>query len=222
MTERVDTVDAPVPGSGAGRTPVTKSRLVEAGRALMIERNAVDFSLQDVAARSGLNSALVKYHFGNKDGLLLAILEQDAGHAVAQMRKLSGRDMTATAKLAAHVRGVIETYHRRPYMNRLVHLAMHELGPQAADQVAQFFVTPLVAFQRELLAKGVETGEFRPVEPVFFYHSVIGACEHLFVSQAAMRRVFGEQAFDDDLCRRYSAHVVDLVSRGVLRDGGEG
>ena len=60
------------------RAPNTKDRLIAAAREIMTERNAVEFSLQDVAARSGLNSALVKYHFGNKDGLLLAILERDA------------------------------------------------------------------------------------------------------------------------------------------------
>lgn len=185
----------------------------------MIERNAVDFSLLDVAARSGLNSALVKYHFGNKDGLLLAILEHDAGHAVRQMQRLAALEITATAKLEAHVKGVIETYYRYPYLNRLVHLMMHERGDSAAEQVARFFVTPLVAFQRDLLAKGLSSGEFKPVDPIFFYHSVIGACEHLFSSRTAMTRVFGAEQLDDDLCRRYTAHVVELVGRGLLRDG---
>lgn len=198
--------------------PTTKNRLIAAAREIMIERNAVDFSLQDVASRSGLNSALVKYHFGNKDGLLLAILEQDAGQAVAQMQRLAALDISATAKLEAHVKGVIETYYRYPYLNRLVHLMMHERGETAAEQVARFFVTPLVAFQRAILDAGMATGEFKSVDPIFFYHSVIGACEHLFSSRLAMDRVFGAVPIDDDLCRRYTAHVVDLVGRGLLRD----
>ncbi len=198
------------------KSPTTKDRLIEAARALMIERNAVDFSLQDVAARSGLNSALVKYHFGNKDGLLLAILERDAARAVAQMKRLAARDLSAADKLGAHIKGVIETYHRHPYMNRLVHMMMHERGEQAAEQVARFFVTPLLAFQKSLLEQGVASGEFKRVEPMFFYHSVIGACEHLFASPAAMRQVFADGSLDDELRRRYAAHVVDLVSRGIV------
>lgn len=211
--------ETPAPASGAGRNPsTTKDRLIAAAREIMIERNAVDFSLQEVAARSGLNSALVKYHFGNKDGLLIAILEQDAGQAVAQMRRLASLDISATAKLEAHVKGVIETYYRYPYMNRLVHLMMHERGALSAEQVARFFVTPLVAFQRDLLKAGMASGEFRKVDPIFVYHSVIGACEHLFSSRLAMGRVFGAVPIDDDLCRRYTTHVVDLVCRGLLRD----
>lgn len=211
--------ETPASASGAGRSPsTTKDRLIAAAREIMIERNAVDFSLQEVAARSGLNSALVKYHFGNKDGLLIAILEQDAGQAVAQMRRLASLDISATAKLEAHVKGVIETYYRYPYMNRLVHLMMHERGALSAEQVARFFVTPLVAFQRDLLEAGMASGEFRKVDPIFVYHSVIGACEHLFSSRLAMGRVFGAVPIDDDLCRRYTTHVVDLVCRGLLRD----
>ena len=214
------------PGSDGGATTAgnadlrasgsTKDRLIAAARDLMIERNAVDFSLQDVALRSGLNSALVKYHFGNKDGLLLAILERDAGLAVTQMQRLASLNTSATAKLEAHIKGVIETYYRFPYLNRLVHLMMHERGDAAAEQVARFFVTPLVAFQKSLLEKGVETGEFKRVDPMFFYHAVIGACEHLFSSRLAFRRVFPGEPLNDEFCRRYTAHVIDLVTNGML------
>ena len=222
MTEITEEMhDAPgAAGGGVKTRSATKNRLIAAAREIMIERNAVDFSLQDVAARSSLNSALVKYHFGNKDGLLLAILEQDAGQAVAQMRRLASLDISATAKLEAHVKGVIETYYRYPYLNRLVHLMMHERGESSAEQVARFFVTPLAAFQRNLLDAGVASGEFKRVDPIFFYHAVIGACEHLFSSRLSMARVFGAEPINDDLCRRYTAHVVDLVGRGLLRHAG--
>ena len=45
---------------------------------LMIERASIEVSLSDIAQKSGVNAALVKYHFGNKDGLLLSLLERDA------------------------------------------------------------------------------------------------------------------------------------------------
>ncbi len=49
----------------------TAAKLLVAAGDLMIERNSTDISLSDIAEKSGVNSALVKYHFGNKDGLLL-------------------------------------------------------------------------------------------------------------------------------------------------------
>ena len=54
-----------------GKNP-TAEKLLLAASGLMIERSSIELSLSDIAQKSGVNAALVKYHFGNKDGLLLA------------------------------------------------------------------------------------------------------------------------------------------------------
>ncbi|MFX8620540.1 TetR family transcriptional regulator, partial [Acinetobacter baumannii] len=58
------------------------ARLLAAASSLMIERGSTEISLGDISERSGVNSALVKYHFGNKTGLLIALLERDAQSAM--------------------------------------------------------------------------------------------------------------------------------------------
>lgn len=201
------------------RTPSTKERLMAAARDIMVERNAVEFSLQDVAARSGLNSALVKYHFGNKDGLLVAILQYDAEKSLAQVERLVARDMTATNKLSAHISGIIDTYFRKPYMNRLVHMLMHERGDEASAQVLRFFVEPLADFQKMILQQGVKSGEFKPVDPGFFYHAVGSACDALFRWHPESRRIWGVATISDAQRRRYAEFVVDLVLNGVVKRG---
>ncbi|MCB1542828.1 MAG: TetR family transcriptional regulator [Rhodoblastus sp.] len=199
------------------RAPNTKDRLMAAAREIMTERNAVEFSLQDVAARSGLNSALVKYHFGNKDGLLLAILERDAEISLKQVEKLLAREMPATQKLSLHMSGIIETYFRKPYMNRLVHMLVHERGDEAAQQVSRFFVEPLARFQRQMLEEGVKSGEFKEVDPGFFYHAVGSACDALFRWHPESRRIWGVATINDAQRRRYADFVVDLVLNGLVK-----
>ena len=199
------------------RAPSTKDRLIAAAREIMTERNAVEFSLQDVAARSGLNSALVKYHFGNKDGLLLAILERDAETSLKQVEKLLAREMPAKQKLSLHMAGIIETYFRKPYMNRLVHMLVHERGDEAAQQVSRFFVEPLARFQRQILEEGVKSGEFKEVDPGFFYHAVGSACDALFRWHPESRRIWGVATINDAQRRRYADFVVDLVLNGLVR-----
>ena len=199
------------------RAPSTKDRLIAAPREIMTERNAVEFSLQDVAARSGLNSALVKYHFGNKDGLLLAILERDAETSLKQVEKLLAREMPATQKLSIHMSGIIETYFRKPYMNRLVHMLVHERGDEAAQQVSRFFVEPLARFQRQMLEEGVKSGEFKEVDPGFFYHAVGSACDALFRWHPESRRIWGVATINDAQRRKYADFVVDLVLNGLVK-----
>jgi AcrR family transcriptional regulator len=216
--------EAPLSTSVASRlqTPrnSTADKLLLAASALMIERSSIDISLSDIAQKSGANAALVKYHFGNKDGLLLALLARDAATEVANLEYLLSQPITPTEKLRLHIGGIIRAYRRFPYMNRLIHYLLHETSEAAASEVSKFFVAPLLDFHRRLLAEGVRAGEFRKVDPVLFYTSLIGACDHLFFGRQAMSRASGVGPVTDQVCRDYIKHMEALLCGGMLERSG--
>jgi AcrR family transcriptional regulator len=195
----------------------TAGKLLVAASELMIERSSIDVSLSDIAQKSGVNAALVKYHFGNKDGLLLALLARDAETEVTNLEYLLAQPIAPTEKLKLHIAGIIRAYHRFPYMNRLIHYLLHESSTEAADEVSKFFVAPLLDFHRRLLAEGIRSGEFRNIDPVLFYTSLIGACDHLFFGRHAMSRAWGVGPVTDEVCREYIKHMEALICGGVLR-----
>ena len=195
----------------------TAEKLLDAASELMIERSSIEVSLSDIAQKSGANAALVKYHFGNKDGLLLALLARDAATEMSNLEYLLAQPITPTEKLKLHIAGVIRAYHRFPYMNRLIHFLLHESSQEAADEVSKFFVAPLLDFHRRLLAQGIKAGEFRDIDPVLFYTSLIGACDHLFFGRHAMSRAAGIGPVTDDVCRDYIRHMEALICGGMVR-----
>jgi AcrR family transcriptional regulator len=198
-----------------GRNATAEKLLVAASK-LMIERSSIEVSLSDIAQKSGVNAALVKYHFGNKDGLLLALLARDAATEIAQIEYLLAQPIAPSAKLKLHIAGIIRAYHQFPYMNRLIHYLLHESSANAADEVSKFFVAPLLDFHRRLLAEGVKAGEFRDIDPVLFYTSLIGACDHLFFGRHAMSRASGVGPVTEEVCRQYIRHMEALICGGVL------
>jgi AcrR family transcriptional regulator len=198
----------------------TAEKLLVAASELMIERSSIDVSLSDIAQKSGVNAALVKYHFGNKEGLLLALLARDAANEISSLEYLLAQPVTPTEKLKLHIAGIIRAYHRFPYMNRLIHYLLHETGAEAAEEVSKFFVAPLLDFQRRLLAEGIKSGEFRKIDPVLFYTSLIGACDHLFFGRQAMSRASGVGPVTDDVCREYIKHMEALICGGMLKPEG--
>jgi hypothetical protein len=101
-------------------------------------------------------------------------------------------------------------------MNRLIHLLLHESSARAADDVSKFFVAPLLDFHRRLLAEGVAAGEFREVDPVLFYTSLIGACDHLFFGRHAISRAAGVGPVTDEVCRQFVAHMDAMLLGGLL------
>ena len=207
-----------VPTRLPGGKNTTAEKLLVAASELMIERASIEVSLSDIAQKSGVNAALVKYHFGNKDGLLLALLARDAATEMSQLEYLISQPISPTAKLRLHIGGIIRAYHQFPYMNRLIHYLLHESSAEAADEVSKFFVAPLLEFQRRLLAEGIKAGEFRNIDPVLFYTSLIGACDHLFFGRHAMSRATGVGPVTDEVCREYIKHMEALICGGMLNE----
>jgi len=206
-----------IPSRLAGGKNTTAEKLLLAASELMIGRSSIEVSLSDIAQRSGVNAALVKYHFGNKDGLLLALLARDAATELAQLEYLLAQPIAPTAKLRLHIAGIIRAYYQFPYMNRLIHYLLHESSAEAADAVSKFFVAPLLDFHRRLLAEGLAAGEFRDIDPVLFYTSLIGACDHLFFGRHAMSRATGVGPVTDEVCRQYIRHMEALICGGIGR-----
>src|SRR2546428_385179 len=90
-------------------------------------------------------------------------------------------------------------------------VAARELMNEGASIVA-----PLLEFQRRLLAEGIKAGEFRNIDPVMFYTSLVGACDHLFFGRHAMSRATGVGPVTDEVCREYIKHMEALICGGML------
>src|SRR6266436_4877619 len=149
---------------------------------------------------------------GRRDRLRQEIFE------VAHLEYLLAQPITPTAKLKLHIAGIIRAYHQFPYMNRLIHYLLHESSVEAADEVSKFFVAPLLDFHRRLLAEGISCGEFRDIDPVLFYTSLIGACDHLFFGRYAMSRASGVGPVTEEVCREYVKHMEALICGGMLKE----
>src|SRR5438874_576393 len=204
----------------------TAEKLLVAASELMIERSSIEVSLSDIAQKSGVNAALVKYHFGNKDGLLLALLARDAATEMSQLEYLISQPISPTAKLKLHIGGIIRAYYQFPYMNRLIHYLLHESSTEAADEVSKFFVAPLLEFQRRLLAEGIKAGDFRNIDPVMFYTSLVGACDRLLFGCHAMPRATGDgpvtagEAIKAASAKAEAAHGIARVLMNCAGIGG--
>lgn len=194
-----------------------REHLLDAAHRLMSDRHSIDVSLSEIAQHSGLNSALVKYYFGNKNGLLLALVQREATRSLQGLEELLQTDLPAAEKLRRHIAGVINHFFRTPYLNRLLHslLDARQAESRSARQVNQIFVRPLVALQTRLLQQGVASGEFKPVEPALFYVSMLGACDHLFNAKYALKAYLGGNGVTDGVRERYIAHVCDIFIQGL-------
>ncbi|UNK80646.1 TetR family transcriptional regulator [Sphingopyxis granuli] len=204
-------------GHGGNKASVSSAdALLNAASALMIERNSVNISFVEIAKKAGMNQALIHYHFKSKAGLFIALIERDAGSTYSELEKLVVSDMPADQKMRHHIHGVIKVYYRYPYMNRLVASLAVETNSDIARYISERFTVPLAEAQRKILQQGLEEGTFRPVDPLLFYFSFVGACDHLFSATYSLKWAFGISEVSDDLRRRYADHVSSQLLTNIL------
>lgn len=196
--------------------PPTAQRIVEAARSLMIERNLLEVSIAEISERAGTNVALVSYYFGNREGLMLAIIEGDAARAAAHLERLVAADLSPTLKLEMHIKGLIEAYYERPYLNRLLQKLLREASPDASAKVGLSFVRPVVEARRLIIADGIARGEFGDVDADLVSFAIDGACAHLFSSPQSRRTILGDGTLSRPLVERYARTVSDLIVGGML------
>jgi AcrR family transcriptional regulator len=85
-------------------------RLLEAARRIFAERGLVDGSLRDICAKANANIALVKYHFGGKEQLYIAVLDAYLSETAQRYPLDEGLapDATPEARLRAFIRGFLK------------------------------------------------------------------------------------------------------------------
>ena len=205
----------PLPADSQADSPGARALLLETASAIMREGDIVDISLSELSLRSGLNSALVKYYFGNKAGLMKALLDRDMAAITHTVDALLRKDMAPEAKLTLHLGKMVDTYYATPYLNRLLMRLVRDSDPEEAKRIAETYLTPLQAAYDRLIAEGVKAGVFRPIDPQLFYFSATGAADRFFSARLVLRHCFDQDTLTDELRDRYKAHIIDLIMAGI-------
>lgn len=203
----------PVEGANA-----TAERLLQAAHELLYEDAGATLALAEVCARADANVAMVKYCFGNKEGLVLALITRITDSFRTDFERLAAEQLGWREKLELHIGGIARNYLRYPYINRLLADQLQRADEPGTRVLSESFAVPLQRFQQELLEEGVRAGELREVDPVLFFFAVVGMCEFIFSARGWLVHGFG-LALDEDFVDRYVEHVVELVFTGVLNAG---
>jgi TetR/AcrR family transcriptional regulator len=164
-----------------------------------------------IARKAGVDPALVRYYFKNREELLIAVVE----HMLAAWAATHPEpNAPLTERLSVHVGSIFDFSRRVRSMQRLM-----------IDECAEAKTPAVRARVRELNAGAVRSyaqylhldeaeAESSP-DPLFLHVAIIGLCEFFAAAQAMIRPLAPKGIDADELAKRYEQFIRKLVLDGL-------
>src|SRR5262249_53241117 len=112
------------------QSDVSRERILEAATELFATRGYAGAGVDRLAERSGIAKTAIYYHFGNKEGLLAAVLERTATQWIDGILQASRQAGDPIERLERALLGMRAMLEERPWIYNLFQI----LAPQVPDQ----------------------------------------------------------------------------------------
>jgi TetR/AcrR family transcriptional regulator len=139
-----------------------------------------------IAARAGVNKAMLYYHYGSKLGLYVEVL-RDMFRAVGQRaRAIADGPGAAGEKLDAWVAAVVEEAGARPWFPPIM---LREIagGGTHFDAATLGMMNAVYLGVRDVIVQGQQEGTFRDVDPLLTHLTIMPAILIFFARQRVVR-----------------------------------
>jgi TetR/AcrR family transcriptional regulator len=192
----------------------TRQALLQAGAELFSERGFDGVSTSEVAARAGVNKALISYHFRGKRGLYVAILESAFASLAERLRAIEAEAKSAHGTLRAFLGTFHQFTRERPGFPTLF---MREVLAAGIDEAVLPHLLEIIGFSRRLAERGAREGVFRRVDPLLFHLALVGSLIFFFATEPARRRaaVQARVGFVLPDSKAFLRYLEELTLRGL-------
>lgn len=151
----------------ARRKDARPEEITAAALELFVERGYANTRLEDVAARAGVSKGTVYLYFANKEELFKAVVREGLVSPLLEMRELVERFEGPSMEL---LRMLMSGWWSRIGSTRLAGIPKLMIAEaRNFPEIARFYVEEVVEPGQRTIARiverGIERGEFRPVDP---------------------------------------------------------
>lgn len=195
-----------------GENDVGHERLLVAAEKLLRELPPARVTIARIAQEANADPALVRYYFGNRTALLMAVADR-----VTQMASHTGK-LAAPPDIALtdHIRRTVRFTRSAPFMHRLMIEELADSGTDESRAKVRDMNLGLVAFYRRVLK--ADAGEtMQNVNPLFLHLMVLGAGDFFASAEPLIRELVPANTDMDKLAAGFQEFLVKMVTDGLRK-----
>jgi len=196
------------------RGKAARDKIIAAATELFAGKGLRATSITDIAARAGVNRAMIAYYFGNKGGLYDAIIDAAVEEAAASLASLDlsggGRESLRQLVLA-----FAEANSRRPQFIRMIIYEYFEparlFEPSASIRLSGFMKLTKRVIESIPKAPGART-----YDPQILHLIIVGAINYFIFTEPFRQRVVASGAdITTPSIDEFADALADIFSRGL-------
>ena len=192
----------------------SRTKLMEIAVPLFAKKGLHGVSIRQLAEAAGVNSALISYHFGGKEGLYAAVLELQFSSIEASLEKMPVQAGAPEENLAFYAKAVLNAHRRQPHLIRFLH---NELtNPTACfESILKKYIKRFYLFLYGNLAEGMTQGQFKKgLDPSYAALSLVGILNFYFIAKPLALSFFPAEHDHD---QQYVEQALAIYLSGIRR-----
>ena len=193
-----------------------KDKLLAAGTMMFAAKGFAGVSIRELATEAGVNSSLISYHFGGKEGLYEAVITAQYERLIVKFEAIAASTSSVEEKIRMYA-DVIRRNHTedQPLMARLV---QGELSSPTAcmEKVLRKYTFRIAQIVSDVLRQGIQSGSFRQdVDPVLAALSLAGMLNFYFILREVTKAIVPEFSGRD---QEFVETALKIYLKGMGRD----
>lgn len=197
--------------------------IIESAIELFSTKGFEGTSVREIAAKAGVNVAMINYYFVSKEKLFESAVEHKASFLNSIFEELViNTELTPIEKMDIIIDKTIE----RKFSNSLFHHLLHrELTlkhrPELRDAISNILLKNMASV-KTIIKNGINDGVFKPVDVELTLTTILGTIHYLLTSDIMCRKILGKkEGFtpfqNKQLKKRVSEHTKQLIRSHLLK-----
>lgn len=200
--------------------PSTVERILEAAAAVFAEEGFGGARVEAIAARAGVNKAMLYYHVGDKAELYAAVLTRNLERAHRRLAAAAAHAGPARQRLHGVILALAQLVEDIPHHPRIMLREIASGAVHLPDRVVGQMLEILGLLQA-LLREGVEAGDLRPSDPLLTHLLILGAVTFMTATRPVRARLQGlaPGLGDPESPRQLADFLAEVLLHGIAAPG---
>jgi AcrR family transcriptional regulator len=175
--------------------------------------------IDEIAARTKTSKLMIYYHFGGKEKLYVAVIEDVYRRFRNIEHRLDAEQATPEQALRNLVAFTFDHHHSHPdYIRLVMNENLHRGRYLKRSKIIQRLGVPAIEAIRKILERGVAAGTFRPgIDPVDLHMSISALCFFNVSNRHTFGTIFKKNMASATALAARKAAIADMIVSSVKR-----